>query len=122
MMMAMDEDQWKTLDGCVGPETTEHLKAVVSALRQFPEVATTLQLDESSDLQALVGSLKVISNSEEDALPANAEGGFLYNLESPEGPTLRIGTRYCFMVENMADAVDFAMANGALTGGERPLA
>jgi len=96
----MTAEQWATLEACIGESTTGHLKALVTALRLMPTEAAALGLGENSDLVNIVEALQVITGS--------------------EMMVLRIQDHA--VMEAMEEAVEFAVANGALTGNERPLA
>jgi len=96
----MTAEQWATLEECIGQSTTGHLKALVTALRMMPTEAAALGLGEKSDLANIVEALQVITDA--------------------EMMVLRIQDHA--VMETMEEAVDFALANGAITGNERPLA
>lgn len=91
----MTEDQWKTLEGCIGESTTGQLKGLASALRMMPEKTTSLGLGVGSDWPDIMDALQ------------RAPGASVSDAD---------------MFEALSEAVDFASSNGALTGNERPLA
>ncbi len=94
-LVPMTDDQWATLEGCVGQSTVGQLKGLITALRMMPDKAAALELGPGATWPYIMAELqRVPGASEADAA----------------------------ILETLSEAVDFAESNGALTGIEAPLA
>ncbi len=91
----MDVDQWETLEGCIGPEVTGEIRAIVGHMLTLGSLPWgAMELAEDSSLQDIANSLSARTFTD----PADQA-----------------------MVENVTDAISFAMAQGAIDGTETPL-
>jgi len=94
-LMPMTAEQWGTLEECIGKSTVDQLKGLITALRMMPDKAAALELGPGATWHTVMAELqRVPGASEADAA----------------------------ILETLSEAVEFAVANGALIGDESPLA
>ncbi len=91
----MTQADWDRLEGCIGPEVTGEIRAIVGHMLTLGSLPWgAMELAEDSSLQDIANSLSARTFTD----PADQA-----------------------MVENVTDAISFAMAQGAIDGTETPL-